>query len=286
MKISAVQTDIRIADPASSLETFRNKMASEAAAGSRLVVFPECFASGYCFRSRDEILCVAEPLDGPFVTAATEICRDCGCSAVFGMLERDGSRLFNTAVLTGPDGVVGSYRKVHLPWLGADRFVDYGDRPFEVFSVEGLRVGMLICYDGGFPEAARCLALDGADLIVLPTNWPPGAEYLAEYAGNCRALENSIYFLASSRVGTERGFRFIGKSRICGPSGKTLAAADHTRECVLQCDIDPQAARHKRIIRVPGQHVIDRLADRRPEMYGRLCEPHDLPRPGRDDNAR
>ena len=183
----------------------------------------------------------------------------------------------------GPGGVVGTYRKVHLPWLGVDRFVSHGDRPFEILEVEGVRIGMLICYDGGFPEAVRCLALAGADLIVLPTNWPPGAEQLAEYTGNSRALENSVYFLAANRVGSERGYNFIGWSRICDPSGRTLATANHTNPCVIRAEIDTERSRRKRIVRVPGEHIIDRLADRRPEMYGLLCEPHSLPRPGRDD---
>jgi len=202
---------------------------------------------------------------------------------VFGMIELDGDDIFNTAVLVGPHGIVGSYRKVHLPWLGVDRFTTPGDRPFRVFDAGGVRVGLLICYDAGFPEAARALALSGADIVVLPTNWPPGAEQLAEHTINTRAMENSIYFLAANRVGIERGFDFIGMSRICDPVGKTMASADHRDECVLRASIDPKQARQKRITRVPGEHIIDRFADRRPEMYGRVCEPHTLPRPGRDE---
>jgi predicted amidohydrolase len=281
MKISAVQTDICIDDPDANLRTLERHLIAEAAIGSELIVFPECFASGYCFGSKDEAMQNAQPLHGLFTESVVNLCSRNSCCVVFGMIERQHDEIFNTAVLAGPQGLVGFYRKVHLPWLGVDRFTTPGNEPFRVFDANGVRVGMLICYDAGFPEAVRSLALDGADIVVLPTNWPPGAEQLAAHAINTRAMENSIYFLAANRVGTERGFRFIGSSRICDTTGNTIASADHHNECVLRASIDPAQARKKRITRVRGEHIIDRIADRRPEMYGRLCKPHSLPRPGR-----
>ncbi len=139
------------------------------------------------------------------------------CFCIFGLLERDGSRLFNACVLTGPKGVVGTYRKVHLPFLGIDMFVDPGDRPFAVHDAGGLKVGMHICYDGAFPETARVLALLGADLLVLPTNWPTHSECAAEHMIPTRAMENTVYVMAVNRVGEESGFRFIGSSSIVDP---------------------------------------------------------------------
>lgn len=172
-----------------------------------------------------------------------------------------------------PKGVVGTYRKIHLPYLGVDRFTTPGDKPFAVHEVDGLRIGMHICYDGGFPESARVLTLLGADLIVLPTNWPPGAECMAACAVNTRAMENHVYYAACDRVGQERGFRFLGLSKICDPRGHVLAEAPHDWEEILYAEIDPFQARQKRIVRVPGLHVIDRLGDRRPEMYAPLVAP-------------
>jgi predicted amidohydrolase len=96
-------------------------------------------------------------------------------------------------------------------------------------------------------------------------------------------MENGLYFAAVNRIGTERGFSFIGRSRICDPVGATMDGSDDTEPCVVRAKIDVSKARQKRIVRVPGKHVIDRMADRRPEMYGPLCEPHSLPRPGRDE---
>lgn len=283
MQISGIQTDVTLADRAANLARMQQAIKQEVAAGSRLIVFPECFTTGYCFDSLDEAMAEAEELDGQAAEFAAGLCQQNDCFTVFGMLEKDGDRLFNTAVLVGPHGLIGSYRKVHLPYLGVDRFTTHGDRPFEVFEAAGVRIGMLICYDGGFPEAARVLALKGADVIVLPTNWPPGAEYMSSFSVNARAMENGIYFAAVNRVGTERGFSFIGRSRICNPVGATLESADHTDAAVVRATVDVAATREKRIVRVPGKHVIDRMADRRPDMYGPLCEPHSLPRPGRDD---
>ena len=100
---------------------------------------------------------------------------------------------------------------------------------------------------------------------------------------NSRAVENAVYFAAINRVGTERGFSFIGRSSICGPNGNTLARAETRNEEFLYADIDPVLARTKKIVRVPGKHAIDRLADRRPELYGPLVEPNSLPKPGRDE---
>src|SRR5690606_33851347 len=112
-------------------------------------------------------------IGGESTERLTELCRKYECHVVLGMLETDGDRLFNACVLVGPAGVVGNYRKIHLPYLGVDRFTTHGDQPFAVHEAGDLRLGMNICYDGAFPESARVMALQGADLIVLPTNWPP-----------------------------------------------------------------------------------------------------------------
>jgi predicted amidohydrolase len=283
MQISGIQTDVVFGNKQANLQTLQQFVAAESAQGSELVIFPECFTTGYCYESLEEAMTVAEPVTAETTEFVTQVCKDNGCHVVFGMLERDGDDIFNAALLVGPDGLVGSYRKVHLPYLGIDRFATLGNRPFEVFEVNGVRIGMLICYDGGFPEASRVLAVRGADLIALPTNWPPGAEYMSCFSINSRAMENGLYFAAVNRIGTERGFSFIGRSRICDPVGATMDGSDDTEPCVVRAKIDVSKARQKRIVRVPGKHVIDRMADRRPEMYGPLCEPHSLPRPGRDE---
>ena len=286
MRIAAVQMDVTIGQPAANLTAMLSKLREAAAAGAKLICFPECALTGYCFESVVEAMPFAQSLPGPATEQFTNVCRELNVFAVFGLLERDGERLFNAAALVGPNGLIGSYRKVHLPYLGIDMKTTPGDRPFAVFEVGGVKVGMLICYDAAFPEATRSLALLGADLVVLPTNWPPGAECVSEHTLNSRAMENALYFLAVNRIGEERGFRFIGRSRICGPSGCTLATTESLEPTILFADIDPGQSRNKRVTRVPGKHAIDRLADRRPEMYDLLAQPHSLRTPRDDANGR
>lgn len=282
MKIAGVQMDIAFRDNAGNVARMIDHLRSTVAAGAGLTIFPECAVPGYCYSSLQEALPYCEAVDGPSTSQLAAACRELGTYAVFGMLERDGDRVFNVAVLAGPRGVEAVYRKVHLPYLGIDMFTTPGDRPFAVHEIEGLRIGLLICYDAAFPEAARSLALQGADLVVLPTNWPPGAEVMASCSIPCRAMENQIYFAAVNRVGVERGFQFIGESSICAPNGQVLAQAPGTSAAIITADIDPLRSRQKRIVRVPDKHIIDRLADRRPEMYGDLIQPHTLPTPRAD----
>lgn len=276
MKIAAVQMDVTVGAIPANIARMAEHLHATAAAGARVTIFPECSATGYCFGTLDECRQYAQPVPGPITRAMQAACREVNAYAVFGMIESNGDRIFNVAVLVGPEGVLDCYRKVHLPYLGLDMHTTPGDRPFAVKEVEGVRIGLNICYDSSFPESARCLALLGADLIVLPTNWPPGAECLACNGISTRAMENAVYYAACNRVGTERGFTFIGQSSICAPDGSQLAVAAGTSEQVLYADIDPARSRRKLFVRVPSKHEIDRLADRRPEMYGPLVQPHQL----------
>lgn len=269
-KIAGVQMDVELGNVDSNIRAIVSNLKTAAANDARLTIFPECALTGYCFESREEALEFAESIPGPRCEHIANVCSELGVYAIFGMLETDGEKLFNACVLIGPDGVVGSYRKIHLPFLGIDRFVDPGDRSFAVHAAGDVRVGMNICYDSAFPESARTMALDGADLIALPTNFPPGAECMAAHVVNTRAMENNVYYACVNRVGTERGFAFIGHSKICDPSGRVVTEAASTETSIIYADIDVQRARAKRIVRVPDKHIIDRFNDRRPEMYGRL----------------
>lgn len=271
--IAGVQMAPVFKDSDANLSALERHAAEAAAAGARLVIFPEAAVSGYCYDSLEEAREHAEPLPGPSVERLMSVCRERDVHVIYGTIERQGDRIHNAAVLVGPAGLVGVYRKTHLPHLGVDRFTTAGAEPPRVYDIGALRVGMLICYDGSFPEAPRVLMLAGADLIALPTNWPTGAMLTAEYLTNARALENHIYFAAVNRIGAERGFSFIGKSRICHPLGQTLARADTAEPALLLAEIDPAIARDKHIVRVPGLHEIHRINDRRPDLYGPLVAP-------------
>ena len=272
-KIAGIQMLPRMTENEFNLDQILGYLEIVAKEGAKLAVFPECALCGYCFESLQEALPYAEPIPGPSTLSVATLCKKLDVHAVFGLLEREGNRIFNAAVLIGPQGIVGKYRKIHLPGLGVDKFVQAGDLGFPVYETALGRIGLNICYDGAFPEGSRVMALKGADLIVLPTNWPTGAEEFAEYLINARGLENNIFYAAVNRVGVERGFRFIGRSRIVDVHGKTLALATAEQEEVLYADIDPLKAREKRIVRVPGKHEIHRFKDRRPEYYGEIVQP-------------
>src|SRR5262249_15026241 len=145
--IAAVQTDVRLGEPAHNLDVIRTGLREAAGRGARLVVFPECALTGYSFESREEALPLAQPLPGPATEALAGLVRALILFAAAGHLAR-GARgeLFNSCLLVGPNGFVAGYRKVHLPFLGVDRFTTRGDRPFAVHDLGGLRVGINICY--------------------------------------------------------------------------------------------------------------------------------------------
>ena len=281
IKIAGVQMDVALQDREANLVAIEASMRELAAEGVKLAIFPEAAVTGYCYDSLEEALPFAESVPGDSVDRLTPLCRELDLFVVYGTLERAGDRLFNAALLVGPDGLAGSYRKTHLPFLGIDRFTSHGDWPFAVHQAGELRVGMLICYDGAFPEASRCLALAGADVIALPTNWPPGAECASRHLTNARAMENNVYFAAVNRVGVERGFTFIGGSMIADPSGRTLSDAPTTESAILVAEVDIEKARNKHLVRVPNLHEIERFADRRPDLYGPLTDPVVDPSPRR-----
>src|SRR5262245_10407798 len=272
--IAGIQCDPRIARPDLNLEMIADLAARARAAGASLAIFPECAVSGYCFDSVEEALAVAEPVPGPATTALVAIAKRLDLHLVVGLLERAGELLYNVAALVGPNGLIGSYRKIHLPFLGVDRFTAHGRAGFQVYDTPLARIGVNICYDCSFPESSRVMMLAGADLITLPTNWPEsGGCAVPDFVVPTRALENKVYYAAVNRVGNERGVRFIGRSSIVDPYGKTLAVADDSEKLLL-AEINPALSRDKRIVRVPGEHEIHRLNDRRPDQYGPLIRAH------------
>ena len=272
--IAAVQMDVRLMDRKANLSSMGSALGEAASAGAKLVIFPEAAVTGYCYQSLAEAMPYAEAVPGESVQRIGRVCRELGVFAIYGTLERAEDHLYNVALLVGPEGLMGCYRKMHLPYLGIDRFTSRAEEPAEVYELTGLRLGMLICYDLGFPEAARCLALGGADLVVLSTNSPPEASFASQIGPAARAWENQIYFAAVNRIGHERGVDFIGQSRICDPWGQTLAEGPEGEAAILYAQVDPEVARQKRRVIKPGQYEVDRIADRRPELYGQLVQPN------------
>jgi predicted amidohydrolase len=266
-RLAAVQMDIRIADPEHNLQTCLAVLGRARDLGASLIVFPECTLTGYAFADAREAAVAALQRTSPLWDRLIEACRDLEVHAVVGYLERTESGLANTASTFGPGGAVAHYQKTHLPFLGSDKFVERGGEVLGLHEVAGVRVGVQICFDASFPEVTRLQSLAGADLVLLPTNWPQEALAKASWLPNTRAYENVIYFAAVNRVGEERGYRFHGLSRICGPAGETLVQGPRDEAAILLADVDPLRSRTKRIERRAGEYYVDRMGERREDLY-------------------
>lgn len=285
IRVAACQIDPQIGEVDKNLERISAAVAGAAAAGVRLVVLPEAAITGYAFSSLDEALPVARRADAIAEKVLGGLAETNRLTIICGTLEPSGHEVYNAALVHTPDGRHFRYRKMHLPFLGIDRFATPGPDAPHVFEVDGLRVGVLICYDLRFPEAARMCALDGADLIALPTNWPVGVDFHPDLFAPARAAENHCYLLAADRVGTERGTTFMGRSVLVDFDGAFLARASDTEEEMLVGEIDAAAARATHVRRRPGEHEWDTIADRRPGLYQRLLTPgadRDRPVPNHD----
>lgn len=270
MRVAVAQIDPKLAEADRNLEACVARLEEAAKDGAQLLVLPECAIPGYMFESAEEALPFAEEIPGPSTEVLERECRRQSMHVVCGMLERDAEGLRNAAVLVGPDGLIGTYRKTHLPFLGVDRFVVPGDE-LVVYDTPLGRIGLEICYDLRFPEATRMLALRGADIIAHPTNFPLAARPQTEFITRARATENRVYLLTSNRVGKERWAEFCGWSQIVDPVGTRLAEAGAEEETLLVADIDLERARDKDFV-IPGEYELYLFGHRRPDLYGGLVE--------------
>src|ERR1043166_8098403 len=271
--IACAQIDCRLGDPKTNREKIVATIHAAAERDAQLVIFPECSLTGYAFNSLDEAIPLAEKIDGPSAEIIAEACRETKTYGIVGFIEADGGKFYNAAMLVGPDGVAGSYRKVHLPYIGIDRFLTPGDRPFQIFDLPFGKVGVNICYDISFPEPARVLKLMGAELIASITNWPTAAWRSPQFVANTRALENHVFYAAVDRVGRERGWDFIGRSKVIDCNGDTLAEASADAEELLVVPLELADANNNRIVNVAGAYEVDRVKDRRPQFYEPISEP-------------
>ena len=270
VKVGVGQIGCELGDVAGNLQHCIEVLDQAAEQGISLLVLPECSLSGYVFDDLESARSAAVSLYGPEITELAEHCVRLGIYCVVGFLEDADGTVYNTAVLLGPEGPIGSYRKSHLPYLGVDRFVARANavQP-PIFDTAIGRIGLAICYDIRFPESARVLALAGADIIVQPSNWPLESRLLAEHFTIVRACENRVYLLVANRWDTEQDTHFMGQSQIISPTGEVLARAG-TREALLSAVIDIDVARNKHVIIKPEAFELFLFDDRRPDMYGTL----------------
>ena len=228
-----------------------------------LVVLPEFFNTGYLFTSKQEAEDLAEPIPGgPTTDALCDIARRKNIHLVGGLIEKAGGRIYNAAVLVSPQGYRATYRKIHL-FNEENLWFSPGDREFEVHDIGLCKIGMMICFDWQFPEAARSLALKGAQIICHPTNlvlpW-------CQEAMKTRSLENRVFSITSNRTGTETNGEhseyFTGGSQILGTKGEILIRMNDNEAALHSVQIDPDLAISKQVT-----DLNNAFGDRRPSLY-------------------
>ncbi len=270
--VCGVQLAPRLADAAANADRIAAEIEAAAREAAELVVFPEAALTGYVFESLEEARDAAVEAGGPEIARLAGACAAAGVHVVCGAIERAGADVFNTAFVVSPDGPPGRYRKIHTLCLGADRFTRAGAAPPGVFRLPFGVIGVHICYDGSFPETARVLRLAGAQLLILPTNWP--RLRLKRETVCVRAYENHAFYLAVNRVGSERGVLFEGGSVAADPDGRLLYEAGPAAGRFM-VDMDLARADETREVVTPGVYELDLIDDRRPELYGEITRDND-----------
>jgi predicted amidohydrolase len=264
-KVALAQTEPRLFDKAFNLEKAEHFIHQAALADAAVAVFPELHLTGYLVGEHAQEL--AELVDGPSVKRVAEMSRANHIGVIMGFVEQNanGGKPYDSVFITSAHGeILGSYRKMHLYRLEKECFLP-GDEPQVLRSNTG-RFGALICYDVEFPEAARLLALRGAQWLAVSTaNMRPN-EHLYDVVAQSRALENRVWLASANRVGGEETLEFFGRSAVSDPYGNIVAQAG-SEECLLTIEID--------LGRIDAARSIDTdyLADRRPALYTDLVKP-------------
>ena len=280
VRVACLQTEPIVGEKDRNVSRSLEMIAKAADNGARLLVLPELCNSGYVFNSRDEAFALSEPIpEGPTTKAWMEIAKARDLYIVAGITEREGDSLYNASVVVGPSGHIGTFRKVHL-WNEENLFFERGNLGFPVFSTPIGRIGTFICYDGWFPESYRLCALQGADIICIPTNWVPipGQDPKREAMANILVMgsahSNSVFVAAADRVGTERGQPFVGQSLIASYTGWPVAGpASAKDEEIIYADVNLADARRKRNWNEYNQVLRDRRSDVYGEMLGSTVTP-------------
>jgi predicted amidohydrolase len=264
MRIAIYQGPGEPRSVAGNLDLLEARAKEAAGRRARLLICPEMFLSGYNI-GPEQARHLAEPADGPGLARGAAIARENGIALLLGYPEcGERGAIYNAVRLIDRDGsTLGKYRKCHL--FGAlDRgMFRAGAALSEVVELDGVRVGLLICYDVEFPESVRVLALAGADLVAVPTALMAPFEAVARILVAARALENQVFLAYANRCGREGDLSYCGLSCVVGPDGVDLARAGRGEQLIL-ADLD--------LARLSASRLANPcLADRRPELYGPIA---------------
>ena len=230
---------------------------------AELIVLPELALSGYYFKNAEETLLLSEdPKRSNHIDSLINLCKKKNNYIVIGFAEKAKDKCFNSSALIGPKGIIHIYRKLHL--FNEEKLcMSPGDTPLEVNEINGIKIGMMVCFDWAFPEVSRTLAIKGAEIICHPSNLVLN---FCQQAMISRCLENRVYAITANRFGSDNRphgtLRFTGKSQIVSPKGDLIFRAVSQREACYIADINPTESHDKFITK----HN-DLFLDRRPEYY-------------------
>lgn len=264
--IALAQIFCRPGDKEGNLKKIEQAAVQAKRKGAQLLILPELSLTGYVVR--DEIYGLAEDIPGPSTRRIETLAKKTGLHIVFGMPEVSGdtkATLHNTAVLVGPKGLIGKYRKMYLPTHSVfeeKRYFRPGYQP-AVFKTDLGKIGLIICYDIYFPEVVRLARLEGAQLIVCISASPSVRRTFFEVLTAARAIENVAFLAFVNLVGIEDGLQFWGGSRLLGPNGKVLVQAKYDKEDLVLAGIDYSDLR-------PIEAFVPVLKDLRPELFDKL----------------
>jgi predicted amidohydrolase len=266
IKVALAQISCKPEDKAENLAKMQKVVARAKKQAADLIIFPELSLTGYVVR--DQIYELAETIPGPSCKIIEETARKTKSYIIFGMpelSEKTQATIYNTAAFVGPEGLIGKYRKMHLPTHSVFEEKRYFRPGYQtaVFDTALGRIGLIICYDIFFPELSRLTRLKGAQLIVCISASPSTRRAFFETLTIARAMENAAFLAYVNLVGIEDGLQFWGGSRIVGPSGKVLAQAKYDEEDFVICDVNYADIRSV-------ETFVPTLKDLRPELFDEL----------------
>jgi len=272
ISLALAQTSCRREDKVENIRNMEKMVLKAKKQGARLVIFPELSLTGYVVR--DELYGLAEPIPGPSTKTIETLAKKTKMYIVFGMpelSEKAQATIFNAAVLVGPEGFIGRYRKMYLPTHSVFEEKRYFRPGYEtaVFNTKLGKIGLFICYDIFFPEICRLTRLQGAQLIVCISASPAIRRMFFETLTIARAIENTAFLAYVNLVGVEDGLQFWGGSRLVGPNGRVLAQAKYDDEELVICNVDYADIR-------AVETFVPTLRDLRPELFEKLkdCAEH------------
>ena len=268
IKVALAQISCKRGDKAENTREIESKVTKAKQQGAELVIFPELSLTGYTMR--DQIYELAETIPGHSTTVLEKLAKKTGTYIIFGMpelSEKTQATVYNAAVLVGPDGFVGKYRKMYLPTHSVFEEKRYFRPGYQtaVFETELGKIGLIICYDIFFPEVSRLTRLKGAQLIVCISASPATRRTFFETLTVARAIENTAFLAYVNLVGIEDGLQFWGGSRLIGPNGKALIEAKYDEEDLVIGQINYADIR-------PTEAFVPILKDLRPELFDKLKE--------------